>query len=67
LRTVIQLLEKYRIAKPEVKLRRMKTLWGSCSPYRGNITFNQYLTKAIPAWSLDRVLSITVISPASLS
>lgn len=43
------IIEKYKIAKPEIKIRKMKTLWGSCSPHRGVITFNQYLTKATPA------------------
>lgn len=43
------IIAKYKIAKPAIKLRKMKTLWGSCSPHRGVITFNQYLTKATPA------------------
>ncbi|WP_066684532.1 M48 family metallopeptidase [Christensenella intestinihominis] len=43
------IVEKYNIRRPTVLLRKMKTLWGSCSPHRGTITFNQYLTKANPA------------------
>lgn len=43
------IIEKYKVNKPQVMLRKMKTLWGSCSPHRGIITFNQYLTKAAPA------------------
>lgn len=43
------IIEKYRLPKPQIALRKMKTLWGSCSPNRGCITFNQYLTKAKPA------------------
>jgi len=43
------IVEKYKVNKPRLKLRKMKTLWGSCSPHRGIITFNQYLTKATPA------------------
>jgi hypothetical protein len=43
------IIEKYKIPRPEIKLRKMKTLWGSCSPHRGVITFNHYLTKAKPA------------------
>lgn len=43
------IIEKYKINKPKVMLRKMKTLWGSCSPHRGVITFNHYLTKATPA------------------
>lgn len=40
---------KYGIDFPEIRLRKMKTLWGSCSVGKGKITFNQYLTKAKPA------------------
>ena len=43
------IIEKYNIGKPKTMLRKMKTLWGSCSPHRGVVTFNQYLTKATPA------------------
>ncbi|MGI5879870.1 MAG: M48 family metallopeptidase [Syntrophomonadaceae bacterium] len=43
------IIEKYKVDRPRVMLRKMKTLWGSCSPQRGVITFNQYLTKATPA------------------
>lgn len=43
------IIEKYKKPKPKIALRKMKTLWGSCSPGRGIITFNQYLTKAKPA------------------
>lgn len=43
------IIEKYKLPKPKVALRKMKTLWGSCSPGRSIVTFNQYLTKAKPA------------------
>ncbi len=43
------IIGKYNISRPKMMLRKMKTLWGSCSPHRGTITFNQYLTKATPA------------------
>jgi len=43
------IVEKYKISRPKAVLRKMKTLWGSCSANRGVITFNQYLTKAKPA------------------
>ena len=29
------IIEKYRIARPQVSVRKMKTLWGSCSVNRG--------------------------------
>ncbi len=37
---------KYEVAYPKIALRKMKTLWGSCSLQRGIVTFNQYLVKA---------------------
>ena len=43
------IIEKYQLPKPKITLRKMKTLWGSCSSARGIVTFNQYLTKAKPA------------------
>ena len=33
---------------PHIRLRKMKTLWGSCSAHKNSITLNQYLTKAMP-------------------
>ena len=39
-------IEKYGIGKPNIGIRKMKTLWGSCSVCRKTIVFNQYLTKA---------------------
>lgn len=43
------IIEKYKLTKPKIMLRKMKTLWGSCSPKRGVVTFNHYLLKAKPA------------------
>ena len=40
------IVEKYGVKKPHICIRKMKTLWGSCSVNRSTITFNQYLTKA---------------------
>lgn len=40
------IFKKYRIKKPEVYIRRMKTLWGSCSVAKNKVTFNEYLIKA---------------------
>lgn len=40
------IIEKYGISKPRVYVRRMKTLWGSCSAERGAVTFNLFLIKA---------------------
>lgn len=43
------IIKKYDKKLPTIRIRKMKTLWGSCSVERGVITFNQYLTKAKPA------------------
>lgn len=43
------IIRKYGVAYPKIALRKMKTLWGSCSVQRGAVTFNQYLIKAKPA------------------
>ena len=40
------IIKKYGIAMPKVAVRKMKTLWGSCSIDRGAVTFNFYLIKA---------------------
>lgn len=37
---------KYNINKPAVYIRKMKTLWGSCTPTKSKITLNEYLLKA---------------------
>lgn len=43
------IIKKYNIAYPSIYVRKMKTLWGSCSVNKNKVTFNQYLTKAKPA------------------
>lgn len=43
------IIQRYSKPRPKVMLRKMKTLWGSCSAERAIITFNQYITKAKPA------------------
>ena len=37
---------KYNIEKPTITIRKMKTLWGSCTPAKCKITLNEYLLKA---------------------
>ena len=37
---------RHGIKKPQVVIRKMKTLWGSCSKYLNKITLNEYLLKA---------------------
>lgn len=43
------IIKKYGKALPQIQIRKMKTLWGSCSINRQVVTFNQYLIKARPA------------------
>ena len=40
------LIKKHNIKKPDLLIRKMKTLWGSSSPHNGTITINLYLLKA---------------------
>lgn len=42
------ILGKYNLDKPLLTVRKMKTLWGSCSANKDRITINQYLYKASP-------------------
>lgn len=37
---------KYGIDKPIMTIKKMKTLWGSCTPQKNKITLNEYLLKA---------------------
>lgn len=40
------IIEKYGIPRPKVFIRKMATMWGSCSIKRGAVIFNLYLLKA---------------------
>lgn len=42
------IIAKHGIDKPALQVRRMKTLWGSCSRKHGKINLNYYLYKAPP-------------------
>lgn len=41
-----KIFKKYQVAKPDIYVRKMKTLWGSCTPSKSKVTFNNYLLKA---------------------
>jgi Predicted metal-dependent hydrolase len=50
---ILKLVDKYsfmiedvNMDKPIIKIRKMKTLWGSCNYIKGKLTFNFYLTRA---------------------
>lgn len=40
------IFKKYNIKKPEVKIRDMKSRWGSCQPTKGVVTLNKKLIEA---------------------
>lgn len=37
---------RHKIQRPQICIRKMKTLWGSCSKHLNKITLNEYLIKA---------------------
>lgn len=41
-----KIFRKYTIDKPAIQIKKMKTLWGSCTPAKNKITLNEYLLKA---------------------
>lgn len=41
-----KVFRKYGIEKPSVTIKKMKTLWGSCTSDKNKITLNEYLLKA---------------------
>lgn len=43
---IYPLVEEYAIAKPVIKIRNMKTIWGSCTPSGNSIRLNLQLMKA---------------------
>lgn len=42
------IVKKYEIKRPDIYIRRMKTLWGSCGAEKKRLTFNFYLYQAAP-------------------
>jgi len=41
-----RVFKKYGITPPTLCIKKMKTLWGSCTPEKRKITLNEYLLKA---------------------
>ena len=41
-----KIFKKYGLNQPKILVRKMKTLWGSCTPSKDKITLNEYLLKA---------------------
>lgn len=41
-----KIFRKYQVEKPRLYIKKMKTLWGSCTPSKNKITLNEYLLKA---------------------
>lgn len=50
-----RLLAPWGVPFPQIRVRKMKTLWGSCSVGRRTVTFNLYLIKA-PIGCVDYVV-----------
>lgn len=42
----LKIFQKHNVKEPNIIVRKMKTLWGSCSPAKNKITLNEYLLKA---------------------
>ncbi len=53
--TVYPLVASYKIEKPSITIRKMKTRWGSCSWDKGKITLNSELLK-MPQACIDYVV-----------
>ena len=41
-----KIFKKHGLNQPSILVRKMKTLWGSCTPNKDKITLNEYLLKA---------------------
>ena len=57
----LEIMEQYRLARPALKIRKMKTRWGSCSSKR-SITLNEELIK----YSVDHIEYVVVHELAHL-
>lgn len=55
LRRLFPLVERYGVTMPALRIRRMKTLWGSCSIGKGVITLNYDLFRA-PVPCIDYIV-----------
>lgn len=54
-REIYPLFQKYGIAYPQIKIRKMTSRWGSCQPTRGIITLNSRLIE-VPRASIEYVV-----------
>lgn len=43
---LMPIFERHKIERPSLVIKKMKTLWGSCSKHLGKICLNEYLLKA---------------------
>ncbi|MGL4485111.1 MAG: M48 family metallopeptidase [Anaerovoracaceae bacterium] len=41
-----KIFKKYKVVVPSLSIRKMQTLWGSCTKSKNKITLNEYLLKA---------------------
>lgn len=54
-REIYPLFQKYGIAYPQIRIRKMTSRWGSCQPTRGIITLNSRLIE-VPRASIEYVV-----------
>ena len=52
---IYERMKEYGVPYPQIKIRSMKTRWGSCQPRKGIITLNSQLTK-YPRESIEYVV-----------
>lgn len=43
---LMPIFSKHKVVRPDICIRKMKTLWGSCTKSKNKITLNEYLLKA---------------------
>ena len=55
MRKYYPVVEQHGVKMPAITVRRMKTLWGSCSAHRGVVTLNYYLYK-LPLPCIDYIV-----------
>lgn len=44
------IIKKHKIDRPEIAIRKMKTMWGNCMRHKGKITLNFFLYQALPPY-----------------
>lgn len=50
-----EIFQRYNLKYPTIKIRKMKTRWGSCNPHKGSITLNSKLIE-VPKRCIEYVV-----------